>query len=203
LPRTVTHEQSERDLDAFQESVFALGDRLAMVVAQFPQAFHHSILHRRWVSRLARLVDCGPVAVEFRHWTWRRADMPDFLAGLGLHQVSVDVPPIATLFPRGLMRCGQRLYVRLHSRNTEGWYGPHDARHDYVFTDSQLREWAEALEAESPHAAEAYLAFNNCRDMQAVESARRMTALLQGLPGIEVMTPTLPALPRQLSLFPA
>lgn len=203
VPRSVTHERRERDLDAFQESVYALGGRLAMIVAQFPQSFHHAILNRRWLERLARAIDCGPVAVEFRHWTWKQPDVGDFLAGLGLHQISVDVPPIPTLYPRGLVRCGGRIYARLHSRNTDGWYGRHDERHDYVFTESQLREWAGALVAESSRAAEAYVVFNNCRDMQAVENARRMTEILRSQPGVEVMSPDQSTPHRQPLLFPA
>ena len=72
-----------------------------------------------------------------------------------------------------------------------------------MYTAAQLGEWADALEAESSRVAEAYVIFNNGRDVQAVDNARRMTEVLRGRPGLDVQQPACPSMPRQLSLFDA
>src|SRR6185369_16178055 len=111
VPKSISHEQNDGEVDAFREAVAALRERLAMLVAQFPTTFHHSLRNCGWLNRLAGMFDEGaPLGVEFRHWSWARPDVPRWLEELGLQAISVDVPSIPTIYPRGLVRTGKRIY---------------------------------------------------------------------------------------------
>ncbi len=201
VPKSMTHAQSDRDFAAFQDALTGLEGRVAMLVAQFPAKFHHSAFHCDWLDQLAGMCGDIPLGVEFRHWTWSRRDVPQRLEDLGITLISSDVPSIPTLFPRGLHRTGRKIYVRLHTRNSDTWFGPEPERHDYAFTDHQLREWADALERECTRCDEAYLIFNNSRDTQAIDDGLRMMKLLRQRTFLSV-APAFPfPEPEQLSLF--
>ncbi|MFL5329951.1 MAG: DUF72 domain-containing protein [Gemmataceae bacterium] len=203
VPHSITHSLSDRDVGAFRDSIDALDGKLSMLVAQFPPSFHHSLRNSGWLTHLANVFAEQPLGFEFRHWSWSRPDVLPWLDDLGVTLISVDVPSIPILYPRGLVRTGKTIYVRLHSRNPESWYGPETERHDYVFTDHQLHEWADLLERASVHCNEAYLVFNNGRDAQSVKDGLRMAEILRERTWLTV-SPAFPAIePQQLSLFDA
>jgi uncharacterized protein YecE (DUF72 family) len=75
-------------------------------------------------------------------------------------------------------------------------------RYDYDYPDVVLREWLNTLRAAAPRLAEAYLMFNNCQGVQAVQNARRMTDLVRAeAPEFHVVEPPAPLPPRQGTLF--
>jgi uncharacterized protein YecE (DUF72 family) len=140
---------------------------------------------------LARTLAPDRLAVEFRHRSWWRAEVPMWLGELGVDLVAVDVPDLPGLYPRGLVRSSGRIYVRLHSRNDANWYRD-ESRYDYNYTDDALAEWIFALGQES--ALEGLVLFNNCQRTQAARNARRMRELLLQLtPNLEVVEPVKPA----------
>lgn len=107
VPRSVSHEQTERELVAFHDALAGLGQRLGGLVLQFPQTFHHDRNHRRWVEFVVGELSPYHVGVEFRHWTWARPDVPQWLDDLGAFLIAVDVPDLPALYPRGLVRSGR------------------------------------------------------------------------------------------------
>jgi uncharacterized protein YecE (DUF72 family) len=205
LPRTLSHDEDPRDLGPFRQAVAELHGRgrLLGLLCQLPQATHHERRHLAWLDHLGRELADYRLAVEFRHRSWHRPDVADFLRQRGLDLVAVDVPDIPALYPRGLVQSGPRLYVRFHSRNAGNWYLSDKDRYDYSYTDQELREWTTAVAGAAGGAREAFLFLNNCHGGQAVENARRLRELLAGLgPDLEVVSPAAPpAEPRQRTLF--
>jgi uncharacterized protein YecE (DUF72 family) len=202
LPQTISHEESARDLPAFRTAVEEMRRRhkLMGLLHQMPQSIHHTKHSEAWLKTVARKLGDLRVAVEFRHRSWLRPQLSDWMADLGLDLVSVDVPDIPALFPRGLMWSGSRIYVRLHSRNRAAWYTNDASRYDYHFTDDELSEWVRALPHEGPE--EALILFNNCQRSQAIDNARRMRTLSeQQAPRLNVVAPFAEAPPVQRSLF--
>lgn len=183
LPQTLSHDRKPGDLRGFRESVEELkrANCLAGLLCQFPQSCHADHAVRSWVEVLAKeLKDCA-LAVEFRHRSWFRPDVPDWLRGLGLSLVAVDVPDLPALYPRELVHSGRRIYLRLHSRNAQNWYGVDGDRYDYNYSDDELQEWALALRDASSRADSAFVLFNNCQRGQAAANARRMRELMYRL----------------------
>src|SRR5919206_41585 len=111
------------------------------------------------------------LAVEFRHRSWARPGLPDWMAGHGLDLVAVDAPDLPGLFPRGWVQSGPRAYVRLHSRSSGNWYLSDKERYDYHYGDDQLGEWVEAAQTHGAVGGteRALFLFNNCHRGQAAE----------------------------------
>lgn len=192
LTRTLSHDKDPHDLPAFRAAVEELRRRgqLLGLLCQLPQSAHHTKKDRAWLETLARGLEGYGLAVEFRHRSWDRPDVPAWLAGLGADLVAVDVPDVPALYPRGLVQSRTRLYVRLHSRNAENWYLSDKARYDYDYDDAALTEWIDTLRRTAATAERALVLFNNCHRGQAVDNARRIRELLVRLaPELAVVAP--------------
>lgn len=192
LFRGFTHEHDLAGA-AFREAVDVLhrDGRLVALLAQFPQHFRYDKKALAFLDALASQFAGYPLAVEFRHRSWARPEIPEWLGARGLHLVSVDVPPIPTLFPAGLVQSSRLVYVRFHSRRTEAWYEGEKERYDYLYSDAELLEWLEALQSIRDRADRALVFFNNCHRGQAARNARRLQELLKGLgtKGLELIPP--------------
>jgi uncharacterized protein YecE (DUF72 family) len=202
VPQTISHQESPRDLPAFRTAAEELlrHGKLMGLLYQMPQAIHHTRRSETWLKKVAHELGDLHLAVEFRHRSWLRPQLTDWLANLGLDLVSVDVPDIPALFPRGLMWSGSRIYVRLHSRNAQAWYTNDASRYDYHYSDAALSEWIAALPQGGPQ--QALFLFNNCQRTQAVANARRMRTLFEEqAPQVQVVAPFAAAAPVQRSLF--
>ncbi len=205
LPATVSHERSLGDVPGFRHAAEQLRQRgkLSGVLCQLPQSCHNDAESRPWIERLSRELEGFGPAVEFRHRSWHRPEMPGWLGSLGVCVVSVDVPDIAALYPRGLVLSGPTAYVRLHSRNAGNWYHGEKGRYDYDYRDEELAVWVDALNRAAGGGTErAWILFNNCQRHQAVVNARRLREIVARLaPDLEVVPPLAPPAPTQRSLF--
>jgi uncharacterized protein YecE (DUF72 family) len=206
LPRTLSHEESPRDLLGFHSAVDAMSHYgcLAGLLCQLPQATHNLAPQRKWIERLAGELGSYHLAVEFRHRSWFKPEINKWLGALGLDLVSVDVPDIPNLYPRGLVQSSDRIYIRLHSRAEANWYAQDKDRYDYFYDDADLEQWIGALSGATGSAQTAFILFNNCMRSQAVENARRMQQLMQRMvPEMDLASPLVeaPPLSRQRSLF--
>ncbi len=203
LPRTLSHEQSPRDLAGFRQAVLGLHGRrqLLGLLCQLPQATHYEKKNLDWLRHLAAALGDLRLAVEFRHRSWARPDVPAWLGERGLDLVAVDVPDLRGLYPRGWVHCGPRAYVRLHSRNAANWYLGDKERYDYSYDDAALGEWVSAA-AGAEDVRETLFLFNNCHRGQAAANARRMQALIgRQAPHFHLIPPLASAPPVQRSLF--
>jgi uncharacterized protein YecE (DUF72 family) len=172
------------------------------LLCQLPQATHYDKKSLQWLQSLNAELSAFRLTVEPRHRSWARADLPEWMAANHLDLVSVDVPDLPALFPRGWVQSSRRAYVRLHSRNAENWYGGDKERYDYNYRDEELNEWIEAMNAARERTEEALFLFNNCYRGQAVSNARRLGELIaERMPDVPVVRPFAKPLPRQRSLF--
>jgi uncharacterized protein YecE (DUF72 family) len=206
LPRLLSHDHQENELKPFREAIEPLRSksRLSGLLCQLPQAAHYSRANLDWLDRLARdLAECR-LAVEFRHRSWARPSVPAWLEERHLELVSVDVPDLPSLYPRGLVQAGPRIYLRLHSRNAANWYQSDKERYDFNYNDDTLTEWIEKLRGAVGRNSHALVLFNNCHRSQAAENARRLAELLARMAQtFELVSPFEPATetPQQRSLF--
>lgn len=204
LPQTISHEQRPDDLPSFRLAAGQLERRgqLAGVLCQLPQSFHHGKRNLSWLASVGSSLEGLRPAVEFRHRSWARPEIPAWLAEHGLDLVAVDVPDLPGLYPRGWVQATDRAYVRLHSRNAGKWYAGDKVRYDYLYPDDELAGWVDAAVANAGHTGEALFLFNNCYDGQAVVNARRLAELFgRRAPEIPVVAPFGEAAPVQRTLF--
>ncbi|HXG12235.1 MAG TPA: DUF72 domain-containing protein [Gemmataceae bacterium] len=206
LPRTISHDHDRRDLPGFRQAVEELRrhGRLLGLLCQLPQAQHHDRRNLAWLDSLAGELAGYRLAIEFRHRSWSRPDVPPWLGERGLDLVAVDVPDLSALYPRGLVQSGPRVYVRWHSRSAANWYRSDKERYDYNYSDEELMEWIGPLRGAAGRTEEALLLFNNCHRGRAAANAQRLRELLVRLaPELSLVAP--PAVPEpapaQRSLF--
>ena len=205
VPRSVSHDRLDADLDPLRRAVdeLAARDRLIGLVIQFQEAFTNTPPNRYLLEHVA--ADCCSASGRrgCRHESWNRPRLGDWLRDRGLDLVTVDVPDLPRLFPRGVIDPGAtRLYVRLHSRRADNWYTGGKNRYDYDYSDAELGEWIGRLADSAPRLNAAHVIFNNCHDFQGVANARRLAEMLRALGAtFRVVEPFAPAPPRQGTLF--
>jgi uncharacterized protein YecE (DUF72 family) len=218
VPKSVSHERSADDLPPFKRAVdrMAGAGKLLGLVFQVPESFHNTADNRAWLTRVGGALEPHRVAVEFRHRSWAAPNLHEWMEHVGMDVVSVGVPELPTLFPRGLRICRRHIYARLHSENPDTWYESGKRRYKFDYPDATLTKLADGLKraAEGDRADEALIFFNNCVGTQpvhsgsdgavrfipdAVANAHRLAALLRAsAPAVRIIEP---ARPRQASLF--
>jgi uncharacterized protein YecE (DUF72 family) len=203
VPRSISHEEKDFELDAFRAAVSVMknSNSLLGVLCQMPQAAHQTKKRWRWLDFLFERLSDLPLAVEFRHRSWYEPDVKERLARANVDLVSVDVPDLPDLYPRGFVQTTSRVYIRLHSRKAENWYLSDQDRYDYDYSDNEMLEWAEQLVGAERATQQAFVLFNNCHHAQAAANARRFKELLRTIStSIEIVEP-FSKLPRQRLLF--
>jgi uncharacterized protein YecE (DUF72 family) len=218
VPKSVSHEHAADDLPAFRAAAdrMAAAGKLLGLVFQVPESFHHTADNRAWLTRVGEALRPHRVAVEFRHRSWAAPNLHEWMDHIGMDVVSVGVPDLPQLFPRGLRVTRRRVYARLHSENAENWYLDGKHRYKFDYADATLARLADGLKrvADEGRADEALIFFNNCVGNQAVApgpdgtprflpdavaNAHRLAAVLRATaPSVQVVEP---ARPRQAGLF--
>ncbi len=181
LHQSFSHDQDLSGAASFRAAVEPMrrAGRLLALLCQYPQRFHDGRPNRERLRALAGEFAGYPLAVEFRHRSWDRPEVPAWLQGLGLHLVSVDVPDLPSLYPSGLVQSGRWIYVRLHSRRASSWHESGEERYNYLYRDEELRGWVDALAARADRADRALVLFNNCRFGHAAQNALRVGDLVR------------------------
>lgn len=114
--------------------------------------------------------------VEFRHKSWfEQADQTlGFLESNGMTYVTVDTP----VFPVLVARTGPDAYVRFHGRNRAAWYkrtGSTAERFDYLYSATELADWASTLRELADEGAETvYAMFNNNGRSPAADAPKHL-----------------------------
>jgi uncharacterized protein YecE (DUF72 family) len=181
MPRSLSHEESTHDLLGFRLAIDALmlERRLSGILCQIPQSSHRTRTRTAWLEHLASEFREHRLAIEFRHRSWAHADVTAWVREQQMDLVAVDVPDLPNLYPRGFVQSGDRIYIRLHSRQADKWYASGADRYDYDYDDAELSEWADALAERQDRARSAYILFNNCAGAQAAINAIRMRTILK------------------------
>lgn len=154
--------------------------KLGPLLAQFPFSFKNTSESRAYLVNLAEWFAGVDVAVEFRHVSWDKDIVYQFLADIGLHPVSVDLPALEGL-PAPVMRRDKVAYLRLHGRNRANWFDGKDAaeRHDYLYTPTELEPWVRALKTSKVENAFVFL--ENTTRGQGLTNAREFRELWEKL----------------------
>ena len=171
--REITHEGKAESVEPFAEALPRLAEagKLAGVLLQFPQSFHRTVDARRHLAEVIERFGATPLAVEFRHASWRARSVNEGLRERGVTLAVPDVPEIPSLYrspPAATTRTG---YLRLHSRDADKWYARDADRYDYLYSPEELRRIAAGWLNLPEPADRVFTFFNNCHGGQAAENA--------------------------------
>ncbi|MCE5250710.1 DUF72 domain-containing protein [bacterium] len=180
--KATTHDLKDADIyPSFAESLAPIREsgRLSGILAQFPWRFRNTQENRRYLAEMSDRYNDAPLFVEFRHDSWNRDEVFDFLRRSGLFFVSVDEPPMGNMMPPVAVATGDKAYVRFHGRNRETWWGDSGDRYDYNYSEDELGEWIDKVEELEKTVWKLYAFFNNCHQGYAVRNALMFRDLMK------------------------
>ncbi|MGE3191324.1 MAG: DUF72 domain-containing protein, partial [Vicinamibacterales bacterium] len=124
-----------------------------------------------------------PVALELRHRTWSDAadDTRALVARHGATWVEIDEPKFESSIRQAAGDVtGPRYYARLHGRNAAAWWhhAAAEDRYDYLYSEAELRPFAETMARARAAVRKAYLYLNNHFAAQAVADATMVRDLV-------------------------
>ena len=173
MPRVITHDKAllnvQLELDTFLKRITLLGDKLGVVVIQFPASFH-----RRQEERLRAFLPLLPgdirFAVEFRSASW---DHPETFALLREAHVAwctthwQDLPPVVELTT-------DLAYIRLVGFHDE-FTRLDEVRHDRT---AELEHWAAVIRELTSRVNRIYVYINNHYEGHSPSTLNRLKRLL-------------------------
>lgn len=178
----MTHKRS-RDravYSAFLEAIRPLevAGKFDGVLLQFPFAFHNDASERDHLAFLREALPGMRVWVEFRHESWAKKSVMEYLRSLSLGYCSVDEPRLPGLMPPVAVATTDSGYVRFHGRNAATWWNGGHRRYDWEYSEAELNEWLDRIRQLASETDRTYVFFNNCYMGRAVKSARLLRRLL-------------------------
>ena len=181
--QSATHQRHTIDQETpkYLEAIRPLieSGKLKGILLQFPWSFVSSKANAFHVRKCRELLHDLPLFVEFRHASWIKPELFQWLAKQSLGYVSVDEPQLANMVPPVVEVTNGIGYVRFHGRNAEKWYGGDShLRYDYSYSEDELRSWVGKINQLREKSKELYMFFNNCHLGQAPTNAKQMMALL-------------------------
>jgi uncharacterized protein YecE (DUF72 family) len=162
--------------------------KLGYVLFQFAPWVHFEAARLDYLASLPQRLPGWTIAVEFRHRSW----LPDHtdetlraLASARLAHVVVDGPEIGHVVPRLTTVTAPTAVFRLHGRNSQGWLRQLRReeptvreKYDYLYSESELREFLPEIAGVSGEAEEVFISFNNNNRDYPVQNALMMKRLL-------------------------
>jgi uncharacterized protein YecE (DUF72 family) len=166
------------DLDEFRRGIepLASSGKLGALLAQFPASFKDSPESRESLTALLTALRDYPVAVELRHKSWsdRIGETLTILNGFGAAWVQIDEPKFRLSIQQNYLPNVEGFYyMRLHGRNAKNWW-KHDKsedRYDYLYSNDELKEFAETADAAQRLVKKLYLYTNNHFSAKSVANA--------------------------------
>lgn len=172
--------------------VFRDAGLLCSYLIQFPYSFSRTPANRAYLTQLTESFSGYSVAIEFRHASWDIPAVHASFAARRLHWVSADYPPLEGLPKPRVQATSSLVYIRLHGRNTEHWWTANSAakRHDYLYSESELREWAGKIAPIAQTGKQILILFQNTTSGHALKNIPILRALLEET-GVTVWKPPL------------
>lgn len=176
---------SAADIGAFKRGIdpLAASGRLGPLLAQFPASFKDGPESRAYLAWLLRTFEDYPIAVELRHRSWsdRAPALLDILESHGAAWTQIDEPKFRFSIRQGLRPNIEGFsYMRLHGRNADEWWEHErsEDRYNYLYSEAELRPFAEAIKAARALVKKQYVYLNNHFAAQAVADAAVLRHLL-------------------------
>lgn len=170
--RFITHVRRLQGIESavvlMRENMAALGEKLQVVLWQFPASFEKEmgrmgefaeVLSREW-SQVRH-------AVELRHESWMDGELARLLSRNRIAVCQADAPD----FPRWDVVTTDFVYVRLHG---------HSQKYASPYEGELLVEWARKLQRWREEGLDAYVFFDNTAKGAAPGDAKRLRELLGG-----------------------
>lgn len=189
LHRHFTHDRilDGQEIAAFKEGLRPLlrANRLGCLLMQFPWSFRYTKENREFLLRLRRTFHEFPLAAEMRHASWMSDEAIGAFIDFHLGFCNIDQPSYTKSMPPTAFLTSAIGYVRLHGRNSFGWYqgsgaGAASHRYDYLYSQQELADWKNRIERISGFAKKLFVITNNDAGPKALLNASQLRSLVCG-----------------------
>lgn len=172
--------------DRFLQALAPLHEagKLGVVLFQFPPWFSINRRNKEYILRAKERCDPYTVAVEFRNARWlsddNQAETLDFLTSYAVPLVCVDMPQgYRSSVPPVLAATAETTVVRFHG-HSDKWESKNIyERFGYLYSEKELRRWADKLPDLAEQASTTHVVMNNCYRDYAQTNAAQLARLLQ------------------------
>jgi len=188
LQRRFTHDRvlESAEVAAFKEGLHPIlkAGRLGCVLMQFPWTFRYTEENREYFIRLRRAFHEFQLVAEMRHSSWMYEEALGTLIDYRVGFCNIDQAEYTKAMPPTGFLTSPTGYVRLHGRNPQDWkqeFGRPErpqARHDYLYTPDELREWQPRIANLANLADNTFVFLNNDIGGKAVVNALQLSSML-------------------------
>jgi uncharacterized protein YecE (DUF72 family) len=156
---------------------------LGAMLVQFPFSFHKTPEN---VARLERLADSFrdyPLVLEVRHSSWDDSKIHAMLRHRKVGLVNIDQPLIGRAVRPSEYATASVAYFRLHGRRYDTWFTddptvPRHERYNYLYSEEELKPWAERIQRVATRAKSTFVIMNNHYAGKGVVNALDLLYLL-------------------------
>lgn len=184
-----THERaslwSPSEFQVFADGFAPLREasRLDALLFQFPWSFRHEPRNLDWLARIGEQFAGWPVAVEVRHDSWAKENVPVLFRQRGFIYCNVDQPQLSHCLGPTELATSSTGYFRLHGRNAKNWFREKEevygARYDYLYAGSELDELLARMRRVAAKTQRTFAVFNNHKDAKAFTNALQLKVRVQ------------------------
>ena len=151
---------------------------LICVLAQFPIKFKRSQGAENHLKWLCEAMGRNKLAVELQGTSWMAQSVFDMLNEHDISYCISDTPDIPRLAPFNPVVTSSIAYIRLHGKNMKWFDGAAKERHDYLYSDSELRGLLDPLKQVSSKAEKTIMIFNNYYNGSSLKNAIQMKRIV-------------------------
>jgi uncharacterized protein YecE (DUF72 family) len=182
-PQEITHQRGDTlaVVESFMNAVKPMKDAgvLGGVLLQFPFSFRFVPENTAYLDQIVEAFEGVDLIVEFRHDSWVKPEVVEYLKGKGVAFCNVDEPHLHDLIRKTEFVTSNIGYVRFHGRNAKTWWkGDSAQRYNYLYTPNELLEWKESLRTMSGKVDALFLFTNNHYGGNAVKNAMDLQAMM-------------------------
>ena len=188
LHRHFTHERTLKpaDIATFREGLLPLqrSGKLGCVLMQFPWTYRYTAENREYLVQLRRAFHEFPLVAEMRHSSWTFDEALGTLIDYRIGFCNIDQAAYTKAMPPTSFLTSPVGYIRLHGRNPQDWrqeFGQADkpaARHDYLYSPTELLEWKTRIEHIHRCAERTFVFANNDIGGKSVVNALQLAQML-------------------------
>lgn len=188
LHQNFTHHRrlDDKETVAFKEGISPLlrAGKLGALLMQFPWSFRFTEENRDFFIRLRRAFHEFPLVAEMRHSSWMAEEAVGTFLDYKVGFCNIDQPDYTRAMPATALLTSGVGYVRLHGRNPRNSLGAFDPaavrarQHDYLYSESELRQWVTRIEHVARYAERTFVVFNNDAQAKSLVNALQLRAML-------------------------
>lgn len=196
LHQSFTHSRNYKaeEVRSFQSTVDILdkGGKLNGILIQFPYSFRKTAENVQLINKISTDIYSPNYYLELRHKSWNDKELVSEFRSSNIHLCWIDQPDIGDVIDWKPDDEIEKLYLRIHGRNSEAWnssirnfgtkqtYAEQSNRYNYLYNKGEIIEFVQVIKNSFKHLKELIIIANNHPNGNAVINAFEFLEYLKG-----------------------